>query len=1027
MSKTLNGAQAELAALLGPWVRFDRLERKLYSHDIGVMPGVVKPLTGAGLAGAVAQPASEEELVKLLDIARRHSLSVTPRGAGTAGYGGAIPAEGAVVIETRRLAGIVSLDREALTVKIKAGTVWKDLEEELGETGLALRLYPSSAPSSTVGGWLAQGGTGYGGYAYGWFKDNVVSAKVVLPNGTLREFSADELNVISDANGITGVVVEVTIKVRELSAEKAKAVAFADEEALARALDELSAAQAPLFSVGFINPAAARLKAKLPPKTHHGHPIHEHKPVLPEKYIAVFVYRAEDAPAAEAAIAKVASYGEALSDDVAEHEWAERFNPMKVKRIAPSLIASEFVVPVAELGPILRQINNKISHPFVVEGTLIKGGEVVILGLIPHDERSVKFTLAYGLSLSAAKIAKANGGRLYTTGMYFRREAPAVLGTEHAAKLAAFKAQVDPTGYFNPGKVIGSGLLDRVMGLAEGFDGLIRAVGNLAKAPVGERFGKEKNGVPADLAWYAYACAQCGYCEEGCTQFYGRGWQSHSPRGKWYFLKEVIEGREKMTQADVDRFMVCTTCERCDIACQLDLPVEPSWMKLRGKFIGEDKKMTFPAFEMMAASSQKERNIWAAYAEDRDGWLDGEEEIKKHIKDKADVAYFAGCTASYVETDISKASATLLAKAGVDFAYLGKEESCCGIPMLVAGRWDVFEEIMRHNVDKMKETGAKTVVTSCPACWLVWHTVYPDWAKKLGIDYSFETKHYSEVLADKIAAGDVKFDHEVPIKVTFHDSCHIGRAGGVYEPPRELLKAIPGVELVEMKHNRENGLCCGSVLTMLGETPVAPKLGKKKLDEAVDTGAEAIVALCPCCQFQMRVAADKNQIDLPVKDLAALAAKGFGVELPDSTPEALYQWSIFEKMIELMKPEPMVALMDKLMPELVAAMPGPFPAMMRAMAKVPGALEAMRPIMPKMMPLMLPGMMPKVMPAMLKEVAAIVGPMPDYMSEQMGDLLPATMEALMPNMLPMIAPGVTDKMIACLKGGCTKRVEAVRA
>ncbi|MCL4499279.1 MAG: (Fe-S)-binding protein [Chloroflexi bacterium] len=396
---------------------------------------------------------------------------------------------------------------------------------------------------------------------------------------------------------------------------------------------------------------------------------------------------------------------------------------------------------------------------------------------------------------------------------------------------------------------------------------------------------------------------------------------------------------------------------------------------------------------------------------------DKPEEVKPRIKKKADIAYFAGCTASYVEQDIAKAAVTLFDKAGIDFAYLGNEEACCGIPMLVAGRWDVFEDILRHNVAKMKETCAKTVVTSCPACWLVWKTYYPDWAKKLGVDYPFETKHYSEVLADKVAAGELIFDHEVPMKVTWHDSCHIGRAGGVYEPPRELIKSIPGVELVEMEHNREDGLCCGSVLTLLGETPVAPVLGKRKLDEAVATGAEAVLALCPCCQFQMRVAADKNGMDVKVQDLASLAARGLGVDFPDSTPDALAAWAVFEKMIELMKPEPMVDLMETLMPQLVAAMPGPFPAMMRFMAKIPGALEAMKPIMPKMMPMMLPGMMPKVMPDMLKEVERIVGPMPDHMSEQMPDLLPATMEALMPNMLPMIAVGVTERMVDYLKKG----------
>ncbi|MCL4499278.1 MAG: 4Fe-4S dicluster domain-containing protein, partial [Chloroflexi bacterium] len=230
-----------------------------------------------------------------------------------------------------------------------------------------------------------------------------------------------------------------------------------------------------------------------------------------------------------------------------------------------------------------------------------------------------------------AKTAKKHGGRVYSTGLYFKHQAASVLGRSRLEKMAAFKRRVDPTGYFNPDKVIGKSLINTVMGLVESFEPVVRAVGNMAKAPLGERF-KDVKGIPGDVAWYAYACAQCGYCERGCTQFYGRGWQSHSPRGKWYFLKEVMAGREKLTQKDVDRFLVCTTCERCDVACQLDMPIEPTWGRLRGKFIMEDKKMTFPAFEMMAASARKERNIWAAYAKDRDAWVP--EEGKPRIKKK---------------------------------------------------------------------------------------------------------------------------------------------------------------------------------------------------------------------------------------------------------------------------------------------------------------------------------------------------------------------------------------------------------
>ena len=126
---------------------------------------------------------------------------------------------------------------------------------------------------------------------------------------------------------------------------------------------------------------------------------------------------------------------------------------------------------------------------------------------------------------------------------------------------------------------------------------------------------------------------------------------------------------------------------------------------------------------------------------------------------------------------------------------MGTDECSCGIPMTFAGKWDHVEEIYVHNTTEARKRGAKTIVTSCPACGLVWKEMYADLARKRGEEYEFEVKHYSEIAAEKVADGSLVFDHEVNKTLTFHDSCHIGRAQGIYEPPRVLLQAIPGVNL----------------------------------------------------------------------------------------------------------------------------------------------------------------------------------------------------------------------------------------
>jgi hypothetical protein len=327
----------------------------------------------------------------------------------------------------------------------------------------------------------------------------------------------------------------------------------------------------------------------------------------------------------------------------------------------------------------------------------------------------------------------------------------------------------------------------------------------------------------------------------------------------------------------------------------------------------------------------------------------------------------------------------------------------------------VWEENLKRNIGNMQSRGVERVITSCPACYLVWKTYYPAWAEKLGIEYGIEALHYSEVLAEEIQAGRLEIPEPVNMEVTFHDSCHAGRACGLYEPPRELLAAIPGLEVKEMKHNREDGYCCGSVLTLIGETPVAADIGEVRLQEALDLGVRDVVALCPCCQFQLRVTADKKDLDIRIHDLAHLAAQGLGVELPQYHEACLSSWRVFDQMILLMKPENMAVLMGQLFPQMIDAMPLGMGKMMKAMGKVPGALGLMKPIMPKMFPLLMPMIMPKVMPDMIAAVDAHMD-IPDEMREQLPDLLPPTMEALMPNMLPLLMPYVVPAMIDFLKG-----------
>ncbi len=215
---------------------------------------------------------------------------------------------------------------------------------------------------------------------------------------------------------------------------------------------------------------------------------HDHyEPKLPLKYLAVVAYPASRRPQVDEAFGAIiaANGGQELDAEAAEHEWEQRFAPMRLKRIGPSIVPTEVVVPLKEMPAVLGEIDRKLDQPFILEGMVGKGDKVVLLGFIPHDERTLAFNLAFALSLSVIKIAKQHGGAAYSTGLYFRREAESVLGTEKLAALRSYKSEVDPNGLMNPGKVLGFGMVDVLMGTATAFESIVRPMANAAKPPTG--------------------------------------------------------------------------------------------------------------------------------------------------------------------------------------------------------------------------------------------------------------------------------------------------------------------------------------------------------------------------------------------------------------------------------------------------------------------------------------------------------------------------------------------------------------
>ena len=311
---------------------------------------------------------------------------------------------------------------------------------------------------------------------------------------------------------------------------------------------------------------------------------------------------------------------------------------------------------------------------------------------------------------------------------------------------------------------------------------------------------------------------------------------------------------------------------------------------------------------------------------------------------------------------------------------------------------------------------------------LRWHIITRNGLPKLGLKYDVKIKHITEVTAGLVKDGKLKFKQAPKDggRITYHDPCHIGRHAGIYEPPRDVLKAIPGVEFVEMEHNRENGLCCGSVLSRVGRPPAADAIGIFRMKEAEAVKADICLTTCPCCEVQLRVGARAGKSPVRVLDFSDIVVEALGYEVKDPTYSVLDAWDVFGTVIDMMTVPGMVDMFGMMIPEIMGAMPGSMKTMMAMMTGMPAGprhqmLKMMEKMIPGLMPRLLPGMLPQLMPKAQELMQAAIPKMPPAMKSMLPDALPEVMRIILPPMLPKIAPLVAPKMIAYLEEQAQKR------
>ena len=375
------------------------------------------------------------------------------------------------------------------------------------------------------------------------------------------------------------------------------------------------------------------------------------------------------------------------------------------------------------------------------------------------------------------------------------------------------------------------------------------------------------------------SCVKCGSCVSVCP-VYAQTQQLETTMGGFYTkLKSFVRkayGWPMMSLApsqakDVlkeysEYPYLCTLCGRCSLVC-------PSFIDTKGTRIATRRFMVEegqspPSMDQLAQTLEKVHNIIGEPSEDRGMWVQALPEVPQDMfqKDKAKVVYFTGCVASYfpMTKRIPQAFVQILQKAGVDFTLLGGEEWCCGFPLIAAGMKEKADVAMQHNLQRVREKGAETVVFACPSCYHTW---------KEECKNEIELFHSTQFIKKLIEDGRIGFN-EKKVKVTYHDPCDLGRASGVYEPPREILKAIPGVELIEMSGNREECKCCGGGGNLeMVRAELSAALAQAKIEEIKATGAEMVITSCQQCVRTIFSNARKRKIPITVMDIIEFVSK----------------------------------------------------------------------------------------------------------------------------------------------------------
>lgn len=568
-------------------------EKEMYSHDIGDLPSLMSAAFFDIQPSFVVQPKSVAEIRKVLIFANENKIPVIPRGAASWGFGGVIPTKGGIVIDLSPFRKILYLNKPQKTVTVEAGARWSDIDVIAKKEGLCLMTYPSSK-FSTVGGWIATGGYGINSFRYGHLTKQVVSITVVTPSGESRKLTPNDpdFEYFVSTEGVFGIIVEVNLKLRDVpEASYPHLLYFAGDAAAFNFIGDFVA----LRHAKWLNPNAIRFLDSV-----HLGDINEimHGEIFKKKSAVLLEF---DSTEANNAFLKFMKEPETAGTEeapnyAASYLWNERLFGMKTKRLGPTILASECIIPIAVAARFIEKakaLGLRFGVEIFIDSYVLDEKNTLMMTNFLCDSRKRKYYINLPLTMMITQTAVSLGAEPYGLGIWNASFIDALYSGARKKELAAFKTKIDPNNLMNPGKffrieskwfnipaaVFNPAFFRFSMKLLVWFSPLVGRMATLI-------MGKDKKVDSLDFELTTHACAKCGNCMAVCPAYLVTKNEELTAKGKIALAKKLTEGRD-VTREEAENVFMCMHCRACESICQTNLELMMLWDALEKRMEGK--------------------------------------------------------------------------------------------------------------------------------------------------------------------------------------------------------------------------------------------------------------------------------------------------------------------------------------------------------------------------------------------------------------------------------------------------------